>query len=193
MTPLAEFLLHCIEVGAVALALAGILILVAFALRITYWCLSPWIILFARLIKLIPKKKEKVDEEKEIPRMSKEKGEGVTFNDIFMFMIAVPLILLWVGFAGFVIHSGLSKPEVLENIEAYTTLIAILGGPALLIIKDALDVWKQEQAEKTSFYKVKAQAVIDYNDASQKQAQMIESKAQEQEHKIESSVTLKKK
>ena len=25
--------------------------------------------------------------------------EGVTFNDLFMFMIAVPLVLLWVGFA----------------------------------------------------------------------------------------------
>ena len=94
--------------------------------------------------------------------MSKEKGEGVTFNDIFMFMIAVPLVLLWVGFAGFVIHSGLNDSSVLDQIEGYTTLIAILGGPALLIIKDALDVWKQEQAE------------------------MIESKAQEQEHKMES-------
>ena len=118
--------------------------------------------------------------------MSKEKGEGVTFNDIFMFMIAVPLVLLWVGFAGFVIHSGLNDAAVLEQIEGYTTLIAILGGPALLIIKDALDVWKQEQAEKTAFYKVKAQAVIDYNDAAQKQHQMIEAKAQEQEHKMES-------
>ena len=66
-------------------------------------------------------------------------------------------------------------------------MIAILGGPALLIIKDALDVWKQEQAEKTAFYKVKAQAVIDYNDAAQKQMQMIEANAQEQEHKVESS------
>ena len=115
----------------------------------------------------------------------KEKGEGVTFNDIFMFMIAVPLVLLWVGFAGFVIYSGLNDSSVLLQIEGYTTLIAILGGPALLIIKDALDVWKQEQAEKTAFYKIKAQAVIDYNDHAQKQAQMIESKAQEQEHKME--------
>ena len=81
------------------------------------------------------------------------------------------------------IHTGLNNSAVLENIEAYTTLIAILGGPALLIIKDALDVWKQEQAEKTAFYKVKAQSVIDYNDASQKQAQMIEAKQQEYEHK----------
>ena len=111
--------------------------------------------------------------------------EGVTFNDLFMFMIAVPLVLLWVGFAGYVIFHGLQDAAVLDQIEGYTTLIAILGGPALLIIKDALDVWKQEQAEKTAFYKIKAQAVIDYNDAAQKQSQMIESKAQEQEHKME--------
>ena len=134
-----------------------------------------------RLLKQMPKPKPR----QEKPKMSKEKGEGVTFNDIFMFMIAVPLVLLWVGFAGFVIQSGLNDAAVLEQIEGYTTLIAILGGPALLIIKDALDVWKQEQAEKTAFYKVKAQAVIDYNDAAQKQAQQIESKAQEQEHKME--------
>jgi len=135
-------------------------------------------------VKVVVKKQEVI--KKETKKMSKEAKEGVTFNDIFMFMIAVPLVLLWVGFAGFVIHTGLNNSAVLENIEAYTTLIAILGGPALLIIKDALDVWKQEQAEKTAFYKVKAQAVIDFNDAAQKQAQMVEAKAQDQEHKMES-------
>ena len=124
-------------------------------------------------------------QKKEEKKMSKDTAsEGVTFNDIFMFMIAVPLVLLWVGFAGFVIHSGLGDSAVLENIEAYTTLIAILGGPALLIIKDALDVWKQEQAEKTAFYKIKAQAVIDYNDKAQAQAQLIEANDQAHEHKI---------
>lgn len=34
---------------------------------------------------------------------------------------------------------------VLDNLDGYTTLIAIIGGPALLIIKDALDMWKQQQ------------------------------------------------
>ena len=51
--------------------------------------------------------------------MSKDTAsEGVTFNDIFMFMIAVPLVLLWVGFAGFVIHSGLQShtPFTIINI-----------------------------------------------------------------------------
>tara|TARA_Y100001973_G_scaffold21817_1_gene32408 strand:- start:435 stop:974 length:540 start_codon:yes stop_codon:yes gene_type:complete len=147
------------------------------------------------LLKLIPRKsQQKVKEVKEIKeqpkrrnkKMSKDTAsEGITFNDIFMFMIAVPLVLLWVGFAGFVIHSGLQDDSVLEQIEGYTTLIAILGGPALLIIKDALDVWKQEQAEKTAFYKMKAQSVIDYNAKAQEQAQMIEAKEQEQEHKMQ--------
>ena len=156
--------------------------------------------IMSRLQLQLPKKvmKETTKKERRTERMSKDTAsEGVTFNDIFMFMIAVPLVLLWVGFAGFVIHSGLQDDSVLEQIEGYTTLIAILGGPALLIIKDALDVWKQEQAEKTAFYKIKAQAVIDYNDAAQKQAQIIEQNAQAQEHKMESStiskVTAKKK
>ena len=171
--------IELLEILAVIMALLGILmalaILMGFARR-----LLPMV---SKKIELVPVKKIK----KEKPKMSKDTAsEGVTFNDIFMFMIAVPLVLLWVGFAGFVIHSGLQDDSVLEQIEGYTTLIAILGGPALLIIKDALDVWKQEQAEKTAFYKVKAQAVIDYNDHAQKQAQMIEAKAQEQEHKMES-------
>ena len=138
--------------------------------------------------RIIPKKpsvKLEPIKQKEKQIMSDQQKESVTFNDIFMFMIAVPLVLLWVGFAGYVIWHGLRDPTVLTQIEGYTTLIAILGGPALLIIKDALDVWKQEQAEKTAFYKIKAQAVIDYNDAAQKQAQMIEAKQQEQEHKME--------
>jgi hypothetical protein len=61
-----------------------------------------------------PVKKEP-EPKKEKTRMSKEASEGITFNDIFMFMIAVPLVLLWVGFAGFVIHSGLQNAAVLEN------------------------------------------------------------------------------
>tara|TARA_R110000737_G_scaffold314763_1_gene324627 strand:+ start:226 stop:828 length:603 start_codon:yes stop_codon:yes gene_type:complete len=137
---------------------------------------------------LVLKTKKKI---RRTEKMSKEKGEGVTFNDVFMFMIAVPLVLLWVGFAGAVIYTGLNDDtgSVLGQIESYTTLIAILGGPALLIIKDALDVWKQEQAEKTAFYKIKAQAVIDYNDSTQRQDQMIQTNAQTQAHKIESEIT----
>ena len=171
---------------------AAILAIVVVSTAIVYF-MRRMFRMFPKLHSLKIPEVKKIQKERRTENMSKEASEGITFNDIFMFMIAVPLVLLWVGFAGFVIHTGLNNSAVLVNIEAYTTLIAILGGPALLIIKDALDVWKQEQAEKTAFYKVKAQAVIDYNDASQKQAQMIEAKAQEQEHKIESGITLSAK
>tara|TARA_R100000773_G_C4209766_1_gene109633 strand:- start:556 stop:1077 length:522 start_codon:yes stop_codon:yes gene_type:complete len=147
-----------------------------------------FVVLAGFVRRIIPKKPSinlEPIKKKEKQKMSDQQRESVTFNDIFMFMIAVPLVLLWVGFAGYVIWYGLRDPSVLTQIEGYTTLIAILGGPALLIIKDALDVWKQEQAEKTAFYKIKAQAVIDYNDAAQKQSQMIEAKQQDQEHKME--------
>ena len=167
--------LQLLEMSAAIMAVLGIILVM--------------MILAAYVRRIIPKSIPKVKVlKKEKIRMSNDKDvakEGVTFNDIFMFMIAVPLVLLWVGFAGYVIFHGLQDQTVLQQIEGYTTLIAILGGPALLIIKDALDVWKQEQQEKTAFYKIKAQAVIDYNNQAQKQAQMIEAKAQEQEHKME--------
>jgi len=148
--------------------------------------------IMSRLQLQLPKKVIKKEQERRTEIMDKQAKEGVTFNDLFMFMIAVPLVLLWVGFAGYVIFHGLQDPSVLQQIEGYTTLIAILGGPALLIIKDALDVWKQEQAEKTAFYKIKAQAVIDYNDAAQKQMQMIEANQQAYEHKVTKTVAKKK-
>jgi sterol desaturase/sphingolipid hydroxylase (fatty acid hydroxylase superfamily) len=144
---------------------------------------SAALIFILLMIYALAKKTIKKPERRNEKMTQDSQREGVTFNDIFMFMIAVPLVLLWVGFAGYVIFHGLQDAAVLEQIEGYTTLIAILGGPALLIIKDALDVWKQEQAEKTAFYKMKAQSVIDYNAKAQEQAQMIEAKQQEHEHK----------
>ena len=148
--------------------------------------------IMSRLQLQLPKKVMEKKQKRRTERMDRQAKEGVTFNDLFMFMIAVPLVLLWVGFAGYVIFHGLQDQTVLQQIEGYTTLIAILGGPALLIIKDALDVWKQEQAEKTAFYKIKAQAVIDYNDAAQKQMQMIEANQQAYEHKVTKTVAKKK-
>ena len=135
-------------------------------------------------------KKTKLKPKKEETKMARTNKDGLqreetTFNDVFMFLIAVPLVLLWTLFAGYVIWTGLKQPEVLADIESYTTLIAILGGPALLIIKDALDVWKTEQATKSDFYQTKAKAVIDMNVAHQKQMHDQETKHQEQMHLIE--------
>jgi len=67
------------------------------------------------------------------------------FNDRFIIIIGAPIVLSWVVFACYIIWAGMHNQSVLDNLDGYTTLIAIIGGPALLIIKDALDMWKQQQ------------------------------------------------
>ena len=65
------------------IVMAGLSIVTAFAVLVNFARQA----LKQRKPKLIKVVSEKKKEEK--PKMSKEKGEGVTFNDIFMFMIEI--------------------------------------------------------------------------------------------------------
>mgnify|MGYP003116748074 CR=1 FL=1 len=185
MMPMIEIL----EVLAILMAVFGVTLMGLIVLRVIINATGGLIPSMKVKLPSLPKRKPKPKkEETKMARTDKNSGlqkEDTTFNDVFMFLIAVPLVLLWTLFAGYVIWTGLKTPSVLADIESYTTLIAILGGPALLIIKDALDVWKTEQATKSAFYQTKAQAVIDMNMAHQKQIHDQERKHQEQMHLIE--------
>ena len=180
--------IEALEVLAIIMALLAVTLMGVMVLQFLRRALLGVPHMVRSSIPTLPKIKPKP--KKEETKMAGTKKEGLqkeetTFNDVFMFLIAVPLVLLWTLFAGYVIWTGLHTPEVLGDIESYTTLIAILGGPALLIIKDALDVWKTEQATKSAFYQTKAQAVIDMNVAHQKQIHDQETKHQQQMHLIE--------
>ena len=180
--------IEILEILGILMAVFGVILMVAVVLQFLRRALQGVPHLVKKSIPTLPKIKS--TPKKEETKMARTKKDGLqkeetTFNDVFMFLIAVPLVLLWTLFVGYVIWTGLKTPSVLADIESYTTLIAILGGPALLIIKDALDVWKTEQATKSEFYKTKAQAVIDMNVAHQKQMHDIESKHQAQMHLIE--------
>lgn len=71
----------------------------------------------------------------------------LTFNDTLMLFVAVPLILSWLTVSVYVIWSGVQDTTglVQENLDFYTALIAIVGGPALLFINSILEAWKTEQ------------------------------------------------
>jgi hypothetical protein len=184
-------LLPMLEIAAALCVLFGVTVMAAIIFRMLKKILTSlfiWPTLPKIRLPSLPKRKEQPKKEETKMAGTKKDGlqkEETTFNDVFMFFIAVPLVLLWTSFAGYVIWTGLHTPEVLSNIESYTTLIAILGGPALLIIKDALDVWKTEQTTKSDFYQKKAQAIIDMNAKHQQQIHDQESKHQEQMHLIE--------
>lgn len=68
-----------------------------------------------------------------------------SFNDKMMLLIGVPIVLSWVAFACLVIYSGLQDDKVINDIDGYATLLAIIGGPALLIVTSMLELWKSEQ------------------------------------------------
>ena len=72
-------------------------------------------------------------------------GGNKSFNDKMMLLIGVPIVLAWVAFACLVIWSGLQDDKVINDIDGYATLLAIIGGPALLIVTSMLELWKSEQ------------------------------------------------
>ena len=75
-------------------------------------------------------------------------AKGKSFNDRMMMLVGVPVVLCWMAFACIVIWFGLHDEKVFSNIDGYTTLIAIIGGPALLILTSILELWKSEQNQE---------------------------------------------
>ena len=73
---------------------------------------------------------------------------SITFNDGLMLVVAIPLILSWLLFACVVIWAGIQDQEgfIQQNLDFYVSLIAIIGGPALLFISSILEAWKTENA-----------------------------------------------
>ena len=71
-----------------------------------------------------------------------------TFSDKMMLVVAIPLVLMWISVAVYVIFMGINDEtgRVQENLDYFTTLIGILGGPALLFISAILEAWKGEQS-----------------------------------------------
>jgi len=54
---------------------------------------------------------------------------GLTFNDLMMMAVSIPLILSWITFACIVIWAGINDDEgfIQQNLDFYVSLIAIIG------------------------------------------------------------------
>tara|TARA_R110002051_G_scaffold243213_1_gene303311 strand:- start:43 stop:417 length:375 start_codon:yes stop_codon:yes gene_type:complete len=88
--------------------------------------------------------------------------KGGTFNDLMMLAVAIPLILSWLFFACYIIYSGINDETgfVQSNLDFYVSLIAIIGGPALLFISSILDSWKGEQAAELNALPARLEAAL---------------------------------
>tara|TARA_R110001606_G_scaffold369648_1_gene525807 strand:+ start:149 stop:595 length:447 start_codon:yes stop_codon:yes gene_type:complete len=70
-----------------------------------------------------------------------------SFNDQMVKRTVLPAIYLWLLAAGAVVAMGIWKPNVvLENIEGFIALIAIIGGVAAPALQTVLRMWESEQS-----------------------------------------------
>ena len=83
--------------------------------------------------------------------MGKEHKDSV--NDRMIKWTALPAVYLWLAASGAVVGMGIIKPDVvLENIEGFIALIAIIGGTAQPAFATMLELWKKEQQTETELH-----------------------------------------
>ena len=71
----------------------------------------------------------------------------VTFNNIMVALVSLPLILVFMVLSYQLITTAFVNPEVREDIEAYIAVLGILSGPAYMAISRFFDRWNAEEEE----------------------------------------------
>ena len=74
---------------------------------------------------------------------------GKSFNDKMVSRTVIPAIYLWLLACGSVVAMGIWKPNVvLENLDGFIALIAIIGGTAAPALGTVLRMWESEQTQE---------------------------------------------
>jgi hypothetical protein len=87
--------------------------------------------------------------------MNKEKRKR-TNNDWLMQRTGLLIVYAWVLLAvGFFVLTAW-EPKYLDSSEDYVSILAIIGGPALLIVTKIIETWNQEKQNEISDYESQA-------------------------------------
>ena len=106
-------------------------------------------------------------------------------NDRLVWVIGVPSILAFVGFACLIIWRGLNDPSLLDRLEEYGILLGFISGPALMFMNSILELWKTEQKNEVDAIPAETEARLARAKA-QHEHEMALAKAQhEHEMKVE--------
>jgi hypothetical protein len=74
---------------------------------------------------------------------------GDSFNDKMVSSTVKPAIYLWLLACGAVVGMGIWKPDVvLQNLDGFIALIAIIGGVAAPALQTVLRMWESEQTQE---------------------------------------------
>lgn len=79
------------------------------------------------------------------------KKNGRSFNDRMIARTVLPVIYLWMASAGAVVAMGIYQPDVvLENLDGFIALIAIIGGVAAPAFNTLMRMWETEQTAQVA-------------------------------------------
>lgn len=75
-----------------------------------------------------------------------DRGIAVTGTTFLVMIVTVPMVLVWLALAAWIVYSATMKPEVLDNIEGLLTALAVLTLPVGSMLGSLYRHWEQEQA-----------------------------------------------
>jgi len=78
-----------------------------------------------------------------------------SFNDKLVSRTVLPAIYLWLLSCGAVVYTGIMKPDVvLQNLDGFIALIAIIGGVAAPAFNTLLRTWEAEKSNELDDYPI---------------------------------------
>tara|TARA_R110000744_G_scaffold357870_1_gene464789 strand:+ start:6109 stop:6537 length:429 start_codon:yes stop_codon:yes gene_type:complete len=117
--------------------------------------------------------------------MSKRSNDK-SFNDRMVGKTVLPTIYLWLLACGSVVGMGILKPDiVLQNLDGFIALIAIIGGVAAPALSTVLRMWEAEQSQEVDNIPTELKHERERNTDSQEHREILEKLAQKHEHEME--------
>ena len=118
----------------------------------------------------------------EVVEMAKRRD---SVNDRMVKWTALPAVYLWLTASGSVVAMGILRPEVvLENLEGFIALIAIIGGTAQPAFATMLELWKSEQQVETELHPDVVKAKVEAEQKRAEHERQLAKLAQEHEHTL---------
>ena len=71
--------------------------------------------------------------------------ESDKFINFMMALVCAPVVMAWVALAGILIVQAFNDKAIVTDIEAYKSVLLIVGAPALVIIYKTLELWTAQQ------------------------------------------------
>ena len=79
----------------------------------------------------------------------------MTGTTLLVMIVTIPMVIVWLGLAGWIIWSATQNPTVLDNIEGLLTALAVLTLPVGTMLTALYRHWEQEQTNSNGGTKEK--------------------------------------